>query len=56
MSPYDTLIVEPVADHVVLVTMNRPASANALNTAMGQDLFAFFEATAMHPGGVTVSF
>ena len=52
MSPYDTLIVEQVTEHVALVTMNRPASANALNTAMGQDLFAFFEATAMRPGDV----
>ncbi len=52
MSPYDTLIVEQVTEHVALVTMNRPASANALNTAMGLDLFAFFEAAAMRPGEV----
>ena len=52
MSPYDTLIVELVTDHVAVVTMNRPDSANALNTAMGQDLIDYFEATAMRPGDV----
>ena len=52
MSSYDTLIVEQVADHVLLVTMNRPASANALNTAMGLDLVDYFETTAMQTGDV----
>ena len=49
---YDTLITEPLAEHIVSVTMNRPDSANALNTAMGLDLFHFFEAAAMHDAGV----
>ncbi len=52
MSSYPTLIVEQVADNIALVTMNRPASANALNTAMALDLVAFFEATAMQAGEV----
>ena len=50
MSKYETLLVEPVADRVVLVTLNRPASANALNTAMGLELVDYFEAIAMAPG------
>ena len=50
MSNYETLLIEPVADHVVLVTLNRPASANALNTAMGLELFDYFEKIAMAPG------
>lgn len=50
MSSYETLLVEPVADHVMLVTLNRPASANALNTAMGLELVDYFEKIAMAPG------
>jgi enoyl-CoA hydratase len=50
MSSYETLLVEPVADHVILVTLNRPASANALNTAMGLELVDYFEKIAMAPG------
>jgi enoyl-CoA hydratase len=46
------LIIERPADHVALVTMNRPASANALNTAMAREIIEFFEATAMHSGDV----
>ena len=47
MINYDNLIVELVADHVSLVTLNRRASANALNTAMALDLVDYFEAAAM---------
>lgn len=46
MTGYSTLLVEQVADQVALVTMNRPASANALNTAMGVELVYYFEAAA----------
>ena len=46
MNCYTTLIVEQVADHVALVTMNRLGSANALNTAMGLDLVDYFEGAA----------
>ncbi len=45
-----TLIVETVADHVQLVTMNRPDSANALNTAMAFDLIDIFEGLTMQSG------
>lgn len=46
MTGCSTLIVEQGADHVALVIMNRPASANALNTAMGRELVDYFEAAA----------
>lgn len=50
MTGYDTLTIERSVDHVALVTMNRPSSSNALNTAMGLDLVDFFEAISMEPG------
>ncbi len=44
---YRHLLVERSAGgHVVTVTMNRPEQMNAMNTAMGQDLLACFEALA----------
>jgi len=52
MSNYDTLIVTQVTEHVSLITMNRPSSANALNTQMGLDLVDFFESTALHAGAL----
>ena len=35
--------------HVVTVTLNRPEQHNAMNTAMGEDLLACFEALARDP-------
>ncbi|MBT5108789.1 MAG: enoyl-CoA hydratase, partial [Rhodospirillaceae bacterium] len=35
---YETLKVERIEDHLLLVTFNRPKSANALNTQMGHDM------------------
>ena len=35
---YDTLKTEMAEPHVLVVTLNRPQSANALNTQMGRDL------------------
>jgi enoyl-CoA hydratase len=40
---YQTLRVEDCADGLLLVTLDRPAVANAMNTQMGRDLLAFFE-------------
>ncbi|MEM7405601.1 MAG: enoyl-CoA hydratase-related protein [Pseudomonadota bacterium] len=37
---YDTLQLEPVGPHVLIVRMNRPEAANALNTRMGEELLA----------------
>ena len=44
---YDTLAVEP--GMVTTVRLNRPAASNALNTRMGEELVACFEALAMDP-------
>lgn len=42
---YEHLLVERSADgHVVTVVLNRPDQMNAMNTAMGEDLLACFEA------------
>ena len=48
MAEYDTLLVEPGT--VTTVRLNRPASSNALNTRMGEDLVDCFERIAMDAG------
>ncbi len=40
---YDTLRLERPAEHVLLVTLNRPHAANALNTRMGAELKALWD-------------
>ena len=47
--PFETLLVEEVAEHVVQVTLNRPEVFNALNTQMGADLKAVWEALYVDP-------
>jgi enoyl-CoA hydratase/carnithine racemase len=47
---YETLLVEPQGEHLLLVTLNRPDALNALNTQMGLDLVDLFESIAMTPG------
>jgi enoyl-CoA hydratase len=47
---YQTLLIRQHDDHVVVVTMNRPEGANALNTQMGRDLMTWFENIALDPG------
>ena len=45
MTSYRHLLVERSSDgYVVTVTLNRPEQMNAMNTAMGEDLLACFEA------------
>ena len=46
---YDTARVEDKGDGLVLLTLNRPQVANAMNTQMGRDLLAFFEAVNADP-------
>ena len=41
--PFETLLVEQVADHVVQVSLNRPEAFNALNTQMAADLKVVWE-------------
>ena len=43
---YQTLILAEPADHVALVTLNRPEAANAFNTLMGRELAQVFESFA----------
>ncbi|MCL6640899.1 MAG: enoyl-CoA hydratase/isomerase family protein, partial [Candidatus Rokubacteria bacterium] len=47
---YRHLLIERSGDaHVVTVVLNRPEQMNALNTAMGEDLLACFEALHRDP-------
>lgn len=52
MQQYETIAVEAVDAHIWVIRLNRPDSANALNTQMGLDGVAFFEAVAMDPGAL----
>ena len=47
---FETIRVEDRGDGLVLLTLNRPQVANALNTQMGRDLLAFFETVNAAPG------
>jgi enoyl-CoA hydratase/carnithine racemase len=49
MTSYETLTVEYPQDHTVLVTLNRPDVANAMNTQMGLDLLAVFDGFCAAP-------
>ena len=46
---YQTLLVEP-RDHILLVTLNRPAVLNALNTQMGKDQIDLWTRLTAEPG------
>ena len=41
---FTTLSVARPREHVMLVTLNRPAAANAINTKLGMEIMALFEA------------
>lgn len=49
---YETLLVERVDDHVLLLTLNRPQAANAMNTRMGEELMDLFERFQLDSDGV----
>jgi len=46
---YETITVAQPAAHIVLVTLNRPEVANAMNTQMGLDLLAAFDGFCATP-------
>src|SRR5947209_9303352 len=46
---YETATVEDRGDGLVQLTLNRPQAANAMNTQMGRDLLAFFDAVNADP-------
>ena len=50
MKAFTTLLITDAAPQVRLVMMNRPDSANALNTQMAWDLLEYFEDFALSPG------
>jgi enoyl-CoA hydratase len=47
---YETVRVEDRGAGLLLLTLNRPHVANAMNTQMGRDLLAFFDAVGAAPG------
>src|SRR5205814_3304627 len=47
---YETVRVDDRGEGLLLLTLNRPEVANALNTQMGRDLLAFFDAINAAPG------
>ncbi len=49
MTDYATLTIAQPQDHTVLVTLNRPDVANAMNTQMGLDLLAVFDGFCAAP-------
>ena len=50
MKSYETLLTAIAAPHVLLVTLNRPEVANALNTQMGRDLLDLWIGLIAEPG------
>jgi enoyl-CoA hydratase len=46
---YETILIERPEADVLLVTLNRPAVANAMNTQMGHDLLEVFETLIADP-------
>ncbi|EIE49009.1 enoyl-CoA hydratase [Salipiger aestuarii] len=49
MTQFETLSFEQVDKSIALITLNRPASANAMNTQMGKDLLEQFRSILMDP-------
>lgn len=52
MTNYETLALERIGDHVLLVRLNRPQAANAMNTRMGEELMDLFEAFQLDNQGL----
>ena len=46
---FETLRTETPQEHTLLVTLHRPEAANAMNTQLGRDLLALFDAIAADP-------
>ena len=49
---YQTIRIEPHGEHVLVVTLNRPEVANALNTQMGRDLLDLWSGLVAEPGAL----
>ena len=46
---YETLLLSEPAEHVLQVTLNRPAVMNAMNTQMGLDMLSVFDGLCADP-------
>src|SRR6516164_1989970 len=53
-SNFETITVERHDNDILLVTLNRPEAANALNTQMGLDLMELFEGFSVDLEGIRV--
>lgn len=51
----ETLVLEIVSEHVLLITLNRPEVSNAFNTEMAWDLVNVFESLATDPEDIRVA-
>ena len=49
---YQTLLLEPREEHILVVTLNRPQVLNALNTQMGRDQIDLWTRLTAEPGDV----
>lgn len=49
---YDTLALEMHGEHVLLITINRPDSLNAINTQMGHDLLDLWTRLSVAPENI----
>lgn len=49
---YETIVIERRDEHLLLLTLNRPAVFNAMNTQMGLELMELFEGFAVKADGV----
>ncbi len=49
---YETIELKRIDDHVLLVRLNRPQAANAMNTRMGEELMDLFERFQIDVEGV----
>ena len=54
-SDFETITVERRDNGIVLITLNRPEAANALNTQMGLDLMELFEAFSVALDGLRIA-
>lgn len=49
---FETILTETPASNILIVTLNRPDAANALNTQMGRDLHELFSKLILDAGGI----
>jgi enoyl-CoA hydratase len=49
---FETITIERIENHILVVILNRPQAANAMNTQMGRDLMMLFEGFALDDEGV----